>query len=76
MRATDDQLREWQYTGHAYKTIAAKIATWAADKERGTVLPDNETFGVDASPSTYRRAKNFLVGKGVLETNDGPFYVA
>jgi hypothetical protein len=44
------------------------------------VLPNNEVFGhkadVEASPSTYKRAKQFLVTHGVLETNDGPFYAA
>ena len=52
----------------------------ARAQERGSVLPDNEVFGrkadVEASPSTYKRAKQFLVTHGVLEANDGPFYVA
>src|SRR5258707_251663 len=30
----------------------------------------------EASPSTYKRAKQFLGTHGVLEANDGPFYVA
>jgi hypothetical protein len=44
------------------------------------VLPDNDVFGrklnIDASPSTYRRAKMCLVSAGVLSTSDGPFQVA
>lgn len=51
-----------------------------ATRNAGSVLPDNEVFGrkvdVEASPSTYKRAKQFLVTQGVLEVNDGPFYVA
>jgi hypothetical protein len=49
-------------------------------QERGSVLPGNEVFGrkadVEASPSTFKRAKQFLVTHGVLEANDGPLYVA
>ena len=52
-KVTDEQLREWEYTGHPYKLIAAEIATWAAAQERGTILPDNQVFGrkrgIDAS---------------------------
>jgi hypothetical protein len=32
--------------------------------------------GIDASASTYKRAKVFLVARGVLSTDDGPFQVA
>lgn len=55
-KVTDTQLREWEYTGHPYKLIAAAIAEWAAGRERGTALPDNEFFGIEASPSTYKNA--------------------
>jgi len=73
---TPEQVTAWRVTGHRYKLIAARIAGWAEGKERGTVLPDNEFFGIDASASTYKRAKRFLVSQGVLSTNDGPFQVA
>jgi hypothetical protein len=76
MKATDDQVRAWRGTGYAYKLIAAAMAEWAADKERGTVLPDDDFFGIAASPNTYKRARTFLVTQGVLEANDGPHYVA
>lgn len=49
-------------------------------QERESVLPGNEVFGrkadVEASPSTFKRAKQFLVTHGVLEANDGPLYGA
>ena len=80
MKATDDQIRAWKGSGKEYQIIAAGIAQWAADKERGTALLSNEEFGRDldfvASPRTYSRAKTFLVAQGVLSTNDGPFQVA
>jgi hypothetical protein len=80
VNATDAQVTAWRGSGKAYEKIAAEIAEWARGQERGSVLPDNEVFGrkadAEASPSTYRRAKQFLVTHGVLETNDGPFYVA
>jgi hypothetical protein len=75
-RPTPEQLTEWRATFHAYKMIAAAMAEWAADKERGTVLPGNEYWGIEASPSTHRRAKKFLATLGVLSTNDGPYQVA
>lgn len=79
-KPTEAQIRGWKYTGHPYKLIAAEMAEWAAGKERGTALPENDQFGRDLnatpSPSTYVRAKRFLVTQGVLETNDGPHYVA
>jgi hypothetical protein len=80
VNATDAQVTSWRGSGKAYQKIAAEIAEWARGQERGSVLPDNEVFGrkadVEASPSTYKRAKQFLVTHGVLEANDGPFYVA
>ena len=76
VRPTPGQVRSWRDTGHPYKLIAAAIAEWAADKERGTVLPDDQFFRIEASASTYKRAKRFLVTQGVLETSDGPFQVA
>jgi hypothetical protein len=33
---SDVQLRSWRVTGHPYKLIAALIAEWAKDQERGT----------------------------------------
>lgn len=80
MNATDAQVTSWRDSGKAYLKIAAEIAVWARTQERGSVLPENEVFGrkadVEASPSTYKRAKQFLMTHGVLESNDGPFYVA
>lgn len=78
MTVTDAQVTSWRGSGKKYQRIAAEIAEWARAQERGSVLPGNEVFGrkvdVEASPSTYRRAKQFLVTHAVLETNDGPFY--
>jgi hypothetical protein len=54
MKATDDQLREWRTTGYPYKVIAVEIATWAANQERGTVLPDNQVFGRPSHPRPRR----------------------
>jgi hypothetical protein len=80
VRPTPEQVRSWRYTGHPYKLIAAEIAEWAAGKERGTALPDDETFGrnldVTVSRDTYRRARRFLVAQGVLDAGDGPCQVA
>lgn len=80
MKATYAQVTSWRGSGKTYQMIAAEMAEWARAQERESVLPDNEVFArkadVEASPSTYKRAKQFLVTHGVLETNDGPFYVA
>jgi len=77
---TDAQLSSWRASGKTYQIIAAEIAVWARGKERGTVLPDNVAFGrrlgIEASPSTYKRAKMLLAAQGVLSTSDGPFQVA
>ena len=73
---TAEQLREWRATNYPYKLIACAIADWAANQERGTVLPDDQSWGIEASPSTFKRAKKFLQTHGLLEVNDGPFYVA
>jgi len=73
---SNTQLREWKATNHPYKLIAAAVAEWAASQERGTALPDDEYFRIEASPSTYKRAKKLLQTHGVLEVRDGPFYVA
>jgi len=75
-RPTAQQLTEWRATNYPYKMIAAAIAEWAANQERGTVLPDNEFFRIEASPTTYKRAKKFLETHGVLAVGDGPFFVA
>jgi hypothetical protein len=75
-KPTPEQVKAWRGTGHTYELVAAEIAEWAEGKERGTILPDNEFFGIDASVSTYRRAKRFLAVQGVLNTNDGPYQVA
>jgi hypothetical protein len=77
---TDSQIAEWRHTGHPYKVIAAEIATWALEQDRGTIVPGNETFAGDlpivASDSTWKHAKSFLEGIGVLYRNDGPYLVS
>jgi hypothetical protein len=80
MKATQEQLTSWRGSGRQYQVIAAAIAEWAASQERGTVLPDNQLFGrrlaLEPSDATFHRAKRFLATQGVLEANDGPYYVA
>jgi hypothetical protein len=77
---SDGLLAEWRASPHPYKVIAGVITEWALTQERGSALPDNDTFAVSlplvASPATWTRAKNFLVTLGVLSTNDGPYQVA
>jgi hypothetical protein len=74
VKLTAEQIRELPTTGHAYKMIASYMAEWAADKERGTVPPENEYFGIEASDRTYCRAKNLLANIGVLARR--PYQVA
>jgi hypothetical protein len=69
---TEGQIRAWRDSGHPYKLIAAAVAEWAAGKERGTVLPDDGFFGIEASGRTYQRARVFLAAQGVLEASGGP----
>jgi hypothetical protein len=76
MKISNTQLREWKATNYPYKLIAAVVAEWAASQERGSVLPDDEYFRIEASPTTYQRAKKLLQTHGVIEVNGGPFYVA
>lgn len=77
---TDALITEWRGTNHPYKVVAAQIAEWALQQERGTALPENEFFagdlGIVASASTWKRAKAFLTTVGVLDSNDGPYQVA
>ncbi len=79
-KASDEQVAAWRASGAQYQQIAAVIAVWARDRERGTVLPDNSVSGArlsfEASDSTFKRAKAFLATHGVLSTSDGPFQVA
>lgn len=75
-KATDAQVRSWRASGKTYQLIAAEIAVWARGKERHTVLPYDPFFRIEASRSTYWRAKAFLVKHGVLSTKDGLFQVA
>jgi hypothetical protein len=74
------RIRSWLGSGKPYQLLAAEIAAWAAGKERGTALPDNSEFGRDldvtVGPTTYRRAKQFLVAQGVLSADDGAYQVA
>jgi hypothetical protein len=78
--ATDDQVSSWRASGKTYQVIAAEIAMWARGKESGTVLPEDKEFGrqlgIEASASTYQRAKVYLAARGMLSTSDGPFQVA
>jgi hypothetical protein len=80
VQISEVQLRSWRATGYPYKLIAAEIAEWAAGKERGTALPDDAEFGrgLDrvVGPRPFLRAKHLLERHGVLEVDDGPFYVA
>jgi len=75
----DVRIVEWQRTHYPYKRLAAQIATWAREQERGTALPGNDFFAGDldfaASTSTWTRAKVFLRTVGVLRGN-GSFEVA
>jgi hypothetical protein len=75
-KVTEDQIRAWKGSGHPYKLIAAAVTEWAAGRERGTVLPDDDFFGIEASRRTYQRARVFLAAQGVLEASGGPHYVA
>lgn len=75
----DARIAEWRRTGHPYKVIAAEMATWAREQERGTCMPGNGYFAGNldfaASASTWKRAKVFLRTVGILR-GDGPFEVA
>ena len=77
---TDAQVREWKASTRMDHRIAAAIAAWAGGQEHGTVLPDNGVFGrqlgIEASPSTYWRAKRLLARHGLLASGDGPYHVA
>jgi hypothetical protein len=76
---TGSQIAEWRRTNHPYKVVAAAIAEWALEQERGTALPDNGFFASDlpiaASASTWKRAKTFLKTVGIIK-GDGPYEVA
>jgi hypothetical protein len=76
----DTQIAEWRATNHPYKVIAAEMAEWALTQERGTELPANDFFAGDlpivASPSVWKRAKQFLKACGVLYRTDGPYLVS
>jgi len=75
MTVTPRDIAEWRARGHPYLLIAAEMAEWAKDKPYGTRLPDDAEFTVAATPSTYSRAKAFLVTNGVLAVGDGPHFV-
>jgi hypothetical protein len=80
MNVTAHQLRTWKASSKRYQVIAAAIAEWACEQERGTALPGNYVFtrNLDFEPSigTIQRAKRFLADQGVLEIAYGPYYVA
>jgi hypothetical protein len=80
VEVNDTQIAEWRHTGHPYKVVAAEIAEWAREQDRGTLVPGNDFFagdlGIVASASTWNRAKTFLAAVGVLYTNDGPYLVS
>ena len=79
-QVNDAQIGEWRSNGSPYKRIAAEIAAWAREQDRGTLVPDNDHFAGDldfvVSDSTWSRAKKFLASIGVLYTNDGPYQVS
>jgi hypothetical protein len=78
-RVTDAQITAWRNSSHLYRLIAAEIATWALQQERGTYVPANDYFAGDlpivASYKTWTRAKVFLRTMGVLK-GSGPYEVA
>lgn len=61
VEVNEAQIAEWESTGHPYKVIAAALARWARDQDRGTLLPPNEFFAGDlpivASATVWKRAK-------------------
>jgi ADP-heptose:LPS heptosyltransferase len=79
-QVTGEQVASWRLTRQPYKVIAAAIAEWAAGKERGTVLPDDDEFGrgLDrvVGPRPFLRAKHLLEAHGVIASDGGPFHVA
>lgn len=78
--ASDAQVSEWQASNRMDHQIAAVIAIWARDKERGTSLPTDAEFEreLDFVPSSgsCKRAKNLLARLGILGTDSGLYYVA
>jgi hypothetical protein len=80
VEVNDTQIAEWRHTGHPYKVVAAEIAKWAREQDRGTLVPGNDFFagdlGIVASASTWKRVKVFLETAGVLYRGDGPYQVA
>jgi len=80
VKATQEQLTSWKGSGRQFEVIAAAIAEWASGQERGTVLPDNRLFehrlALEASDTTFLRAKRLLATERILETSGGPYYVA
>lgn len=77
---SEAQVAEWRATNHPYKVIAATMAEWALNQDRGTPLPENSFFAGDlpivASASVWKRARQFLEAIGVLYRNDGPYLVS
>jgi hypothetical protein len=77
MTAAPAEIAAWRASGDPYKLIAAAMAEWAAMQRPGTPLLGDDSFRVvDAHPSTFKRARTFLVTQGVLEAGDGPHVVA
>jgi hypothetical protein len=80
VQVNDAQIAEWRHTNYPYKVIAAQMAEWALQQDRGTELPANDFFAGDlatvASASVWKRAKAFLEAVGVLYRNDGPYLVS
>lgn len=79
-KVSDGQLAEWMATRKAYLIIAATIARWARREESGSALPANEHFAGDLPCTvgweTFKRAKTFLAGQGVLRQDGGTWQVA
>lgn len=80
LEVNDAQIAEWRSAGHPYKVIAAEIAEWALEQDRGTPLPGNDCFArnlpITASATPWKRAKVLLESIGVLYRNDGLYQVA
>jgi hypothetical protein len=80
LEVNDAQIAEWRATGYPYKVIAARMAEWARDQDRRTVVPPNEFFapglGITATAKTWKRARDLLAAIGVFYVNDGPYQVS
>lgn len=77
MTATPAEITAWRASGDPCKLIAAAMAEWAVMQWPGTPLLGDDSFRVVAArPSTFKRARTFVMTQGVLEVGDGPHVVA